>query len=98
MSDVTIARRDHEDRGEYRARVAGHDEIGKLTYRKQDGGKVLAADHTWVPPQLRGHGLAARLVDAIVADARAEGFRIKPECSYVVAAFQRHPEWEDLRA
>ena len=39
-----------------------------------------------------------RLVEAMIADARANGFRIKPDCSYVAAAFQKHPEWADLRA
>ena len=41
--------------------------------------------------------MAARLVEAMVADARTEGFRIVPACSYVEAAFRRHPEWADLR-
>ena len=38
------------------------------------------------------------LVDEMIADARENGFRIVPECSYVVAAFARHPEWADLKA
>jgi predicted GNAT family acetyltransferase len=34
----------------------------------------------------------------LVADARAQGFIIDPRCSYVEAAFRRHPEWADVRA
>lgn len=45
-----------------------------------------------------GRGVAARLVDALIADARKFGFRIVPQCSYIDAAFRRHPEWADLRA
>ena len=26
-----------------------------------------------------------------------EGFKVVPECSYVAAAFGKHPEWADLR-
>jgi predicted GNAT family acetyltransferase len=40
--------------------------------------------------------VAARLVEALVADARTEGFKIEPKCSYVAASFTRHPEWGDL--
>jgi hypothetical protein len=38
------------------------------------------------------------LVDAMVADAREQGFKVGPACSYVAAKFDQHPEWADLRA
>lgn len=97
MQDITITRHDHGNRGEYRAHVAGADAQGKLTWVKQ-GDNVRVADHTLVPSAIGGRGVAARLVEALVADAQAEGFRIDPACSYVEAAFRRHPEWADLRA
>ncbi|HEX2794946.1 MAG TPA: GNAT family N-acetyltransferase [Croceicoccus sp.] len=96
MDDVTITREDRERRGTYRAKVEGHQQAGELTYQKSDG--VLVADHTFVPDALRGKGVAARLVDALIADARQEGTKIRPLCSYVVAAFRRHPEWKDVLA
>jgi predicted GNAT family acetyltransferase len=82
--------------GEYHAEVAGESAIGRLTWVDRDGARV--AEHTLVPAEIGGRGVAARLVEALVADARAEGFRIVPACSYVEAAFRRHPEWADLRA
>ncbi|MDR7102301.1 GNAT family N-acetyltransferase [Croceicoccus sp. BE223] len=96
MDDVTITREDGERRGAYRAEVEGHAEAGELTYQKS--GDVLVADHTYVPDELRGKGVAAKLVDALIADAREEGTKIRPLCSYVVAAFRRHPEWKDVLA
>ena len=45
-----------------------------------------------------GKGIAGALVAALIDDARKEGFKIEPSCSYVEAAFRRHPEWADLRA
>ena len=47
---------------------------------------------------MRGGGVAQLLVEALVADAREQGFRIVPQCSYVAAQFRRHPEWADLLA
>ncbi|AXU18395.1 N-acetyltransferase [Novosphingobium sp. THN1] len=96
MSDVTITHLDQGARGEYHARVEGSDAIGRLTYKRQ--GDMVVADHTLVPTEIGGRGVAAELVKALVNDARQFGFRIVPQCSYVEAAFRRHPEWADLRA
>jgi len=94
--NITVTSQDQGGAGEYHARVEGHDAIGRLTWVKRDGAHV--AEHTIVPAQIGNRGVAARLVWAMVEDARAQGFRIRPVCSYVVAAFERHPEWADVRA
>ena len=96
MSEVIITRHDHDGAGEYRADVAGSEHIGRLTWLAR--GDVRIATHTLVPPEIGGRGVAAKLVEAMIADARSEGFRIDPQCSYVEVAFRRHPEWADLRA
>ena len=96
MEGTVITRHDQGARGEYHAAVPGSEAIGRLTYQRR--GDVLVADHTLVPPEIGGRGVAARLVEALVADAREEGNRIVPQCSYVEAMFRRHPEWAGLRA
>ena len=52
--------------------------------------------HTGVPPEFRGQGVAALLVEAGLAWARAQGFRVVPACSYVDLYIQRHRQWQDL--
>ena len=96
MSEVTITRHGDGDAGEYHAAVAGSASIGRLTWVREGSARV--AEHTLVPPEIGGRGVAARLVEELVADARADGFGIVPQCSYVAAQFRRHPEWSDLRA
>lgn len=96
MEDPTITRHGTAEAGEYRAHVEGSHAFGRLTWVQKDN--VRAAEHTIVPPEIGGRGIAARLVDALVADAREQGFKVKPVCSYVVAAFAKHPEWADLHA
>ena len=54
--------------------------------------------HTFVPPGLRGRGIAEHLVRAGLAHARDHGLRIVPVCSYVAAFIQRHAEFRDLLA
>ncbi len=96
MENIAITRQDNGLAGEYHARPEGSDTIGRLTWVAR--GNVRVAEHTLVPPEIGGRGVAARLVEAMIADAREQNFRIDPACSYVEAAFRRHPEWSDLRA
>ncbi|MES2666418.1 MAG: GNAT family N-acetyltransferase [Pseudomonadota bacterium] len=59
---------------------------------------LVIADHTAVPDDFRGTGAGLALVERLVADARAEGFRIMPLCPFVNATRKKHPEWADVFA
>ena len=91
-----ITRTDETSHGAYRVEVEGSDRPAELTWTAR--GPARIAEHTFVPPQARGQGVAMKLVEALVADARDQGFTIVPQCSYVAAAFRRHDEWADLLA
>jgi len=95
--DVEITRHDQGDAGEYHAHVAGSYAKGRLTWVARGDG-VRAAEHTLVPKSIGGRGIAALLVKDLVADARQNGFKIVPQCSYVAAKFKENPAWADLLA
>lgn len=97
MAEVTVTHEDRGDSGRYVARVEGSGDTGHLDWTQREEG-VRVATHTLVPPAIGGRGVAAELVKALVADAREQGFRIEPRCSYVEAMFRRHREWGELRA
>ena len=59
-------------------------------------GSVAHIHHTGVPAALQGRGLAAALVQQVLAQVRLLGWRVRPLCSYVRAYMQRHPETQDL--
>lgn len=59
-------------------------------------GDVMLMTHTEVPHPLEGRGLAARVVAAALAHARASGLKVRPLCSYVQSYMKRHPESQDL--
>ena len=91
-----IERENRTTHGAYRADVEGSGRRAELTWVARGNARI--ANHTYVPHEARGKGIAAALVDALIADAREQGFKIVPQCSYVEAAFRRHPEWSDVLA
>ncbi len=97
MTEAHITREESANRGRYRATIPGRDGEAELTYSVRQPG-VISADHTFAPASLRGTGVAQALVERLVSDARAEGRKIVPLCSYVEAMFGRHPEWAELKA
>ena len=71
--------------------------IAFLEYQHQ-GAEILAFTHTFVPPELRGRNLAAILTKHALEDARQQGKKVAPLCSYVDAFMQRNKEFNLLRA
>ena len=96
IEGLTITSHDEGDKGEYHAHIEGTHAIGRLTWVLRDGARVV--EHTLVPREIGGRGVAANLVDALVADARDQEFKIVPQCSYVAKKFEQNPAWSDLRA
>lgn len=68
-----------------------------LAYQAQ-GPDVLAFTHTFVPPELRGRNLAAILTRHALEDARSQGKKVAPLCSYVATYMERHKEFGELKA
>ena len=67
---------------------AGEDAV--LAYEVLPGG-ALDLQHTVVPPEARGEGVADALVRAAVAYAREHRVKLVPTCPYVAAWLGRHP-------
>ena len=89
MSDDTIRREVSGSKGAYVIRRP--EGVATLTYSILTPTQVIA-DHTEVPKALEGQGLARRLLDRLLANAEAEGFRIVPLCPYVNAQRRKRPE------
>lgn len=61
------------------------------------GTDLLDFYHTFVPPEGRGTGVAAKLCDEAFAFARSTKAKVKPSCSYVSQTYlPKHPELRDL--
>ena len=94
---VTITHQPRGKGGVYVARIEGESAQGTLEWEPRGAGERVAT-HTIVPRSIGGRGVAGLLVERLIADAREQGFRIVPQCSYVARKFADHAEWADLRA
>jgi predicted GNAT family acetyltransferase len=94
MPDLEIIVRHNTEGSRFEAVVDGH--LAVCDYAMERGRMVFT--HTFVPPELRGRGLAEKLVRAALDYARSQKLTIVPACSYVAAYVQRHAEYQDLVA
>lgn len=70
--------------------------LAEITWVEQDG--VMVMDHTYVSDDLRGQGVAKKLLDAAANYARANNLKMKALCSYVVAVFEKSDAYDDVKA
>ena len=84
--------RDHDAR-QYEV-FKGDQRAGLARYRDEPGVRVFT--HTEVDPAFKGGGLAGRLARKALDDARAEGLKVVPRCSYIAAYIEKHEEYADL--
>jgi predicted GNAT family acetyltransferase len=68
--------------------------LSKLDYI-QDG-KNFVITHVGVHPELRGQGVAGRIVQVSLEYAKENSLRVVPMCSYAAAYIRRHPEYAYL--
>lgn len=91
-----MARAIHHDTARHRFEWTEEGHHCVLDYILADG--VATFTHTGVPAPVGGRGIAAELVRAGLDTARAQGWRVRPLCSYVDAYIRRHPVEQDLLA
>jgi predicted GNAT family acetyltransferase len=60
-------------------------------------GKVMTITHTFVPPTLRGRGIAEALMKAAIGFAQTEKLTIDPVCSYAARYLEKYPPLRDGR-
>lgn len=93
MTEHIVTREKGETKGRFVIRKEGAE--AELTYSITTP-TLIIADHTGVPDAFRGTGAGLALVEALVAAARVEGFKIVPLCPFVNAQRKKHPEWADV--
>ncbi len=88
MSDVINNKVHHR----YELEVEGH--LAIEHYRLD--GNVITFEHTDVPKELGGKGVGSKLVKGALDQVRAAGLDLIPECPFVKAWIEKHPDYQDL--
>ncbi len=76
----------------YELVVEGH--LAATYYKVADG--VITFIHTEVPPELGGKGVGSQLIKGALDQVRTQGLKVIPQCPFVKAYIDKHPEYADL--
>lgn len=89
---MTDAVRNNTDENRYELSVDGH--LAATYYRIADG--VITFVHTEVPDALAGRGVGSTLIKGALDQVRAAGLKVVPQCPFVRAYIEKHPDYADL--
>ena len=57
---------------------------------------VLYLNYAFVPSEMRGQGVGAEMMSAVLGYAQGKKLQVVPICSYIVRYMNQHKEWDDL--
>lgn len=80
-----------ETQHKFSAVVDGHEAHVEYVHT----GDVYNLMHTFVPEELRGHGVAEELVQNVLDQIKAQGAKFLPTCPFVQAFLKRHPDYRE---
>jgi predicted GNAT family acetyltransferase len=88
----TIDVRNNVAKSRYEVTVDGY--LSVLDYRLNNN--RITFTHAGVPPALEGRGIASKMTEVALNEARANGYEVSALCSFVVSYIERHPEYHAL--
>ena len=86
--------RDNKAEQEFELVVDGHRALAAY----QMEGDTIVFTQTIVPKAIEGRGVASKLIRAALDSVRDRGLKVVPQCPFVAAYIERHPEMRDLLA
>ena len=91
-SDPGSDERFEHDAAAHRFTLSSGTAVAVLDYREHDS-HTLECYHTFVPPAMRGRGIASRLVAQALRYAQERRLNVIPTCPFVAAFIRKHPEY-----
>lgn len=85
---------DNKEENRFEAKIDGH--IAIIEYSVKPG--LLSLNHTEVPKELSGQGIAGELTEKVLLQIEQRGLKVIPKCSYIEKYISKHPEWKSILA
>ncbi|GAA4216387.1 GNAT family N-acetyltransferase [Sphingomonas endophytica] len=85
---------DQRSEQEFALEVDGHRAVAAY----QLEGTTIVFTHTVVPPEIEGRGVGTKLIRGALDIVRDRGLKVVPQCPFVRAYIEKHPETRDLLA
>src|SRR5690625_5383368 len=60
--------------------------------------QIMTIEHTWVPTELGGRGIAAALTQAALQMARKHQWQVRPQCSYAARFIEKNQQYQDRKS
>ncbi|TKV28598.1 N-acetyltransferase [Arthrobacter sp. NamB2] len=83
----------NEVKSRYTASLEG-EPVGIAAYERSDN--TITFTHTVVDEEVEGQGIGSTLIRHALDEARAQGLTVVPQCVFVAAFIEDHPEYQDL--
>jgi uncharacterized protein len=93
VDEISHSVRDNPDRQRYELIV--DDRIVSIADYHVDE-TTLVVPHVETDPEMRGQGMADRLMRGLLADLRARDLTIRPLCPFAASYIRAHPEHQEL--
>lgn len=92
QTDSMDSVRDNKAEAEFELVVGGKRAVA--AYQMEDD--TIVFTHTIVPKALEGRGVGSKLIRAALDSARDRGLKVIPQCTFVRAFIDKHPEYRAL--
>ncbi len=84
--------RNNEALSRYELEENGH--IAYADYAVDNG--VMSIKYVFSPPELRGTGVAGKLMGFVMEDAKAKNYKVVPICGYAAAWIKKSKQYNDM--
>ena len=84
----------HNNQTDRRYELKVDDHIAYANYRWEDD--ILVIEFVFTPKELRGQGVASKLMTLLMTEAKEKQFKVRPFCGYAKSWLERHPEYSEL--
>lgn len=85
---------DNKEKNRFEAEVDGYKVI--IEYSVQPG--ILSLNHTEVPKELSGQGIASEMTEKVLLQIELRGLKVIPVCPFTKKYIDKHPEWKSIVA